>query len=154
MGEFSGPIYDLFNGLYGQNLSDFLWGFNCETGDYSGANQYTSILGINLFSTFFLMLLFYYILNHPRFKQAWAWLIVALSATIINLMVGFIWTKTALDAGKIGECLLLDADGNQTIFNNHCWGFGLANAIIAFVLFVIFSFAFRWKSSTCKHSPF
>lgn len=33
--EFIGRIYCFFESLFGQQLGEYLWGYNCETGDYT-----------------------------------------------------------------------------------------------------------------------
>lgn len=33
--EFIGRIYCVFESLFGQQLGEYLWGYNCETDDYT-----------------------------------------------------------------------------------------------------------------------
>lgn len=70
MGEFFGSIYTaLFEGLFGINLADYLWGVTSQ----DGANLYIGI-GLWMFGVSLLVaVLFYYIINHPRLNTWWGW---------------------------------------------------------------------------------
>ena len=43
MEELLGNIYSLLDSLYGKPLSEYLWGYNCESQDYSGDLIYNQI---------------------------------------------------------------------------------------------------------------
>ena len=70
MGEFFGSIYTaLFEGLFGINLADYLWGVTSQ----DGANLYIGI-GLWMFGVSLLVaVLFYYIIDHPRLNTWWGW---------------------------------------------------------------------------------
>ena len=71
MGNFFGNIYYLFVGLFGQHLSDYLWGFNCQTQGYDASVVYLPI-GITMtVLTVLLCLIYYFAINHPRLNKGW-----------------------------------------------------------------------------------
>ena len=43
MEELLGNIYSLLDSFYGKPLSEYLWGYNCESQDYSGDLIYNQI---------------------------------------------------------------------------------------------------------------
>jgi len=162
MEEFLGKIYCWFDSLFGQNLAQHLWGYNCLTEVYDGKILFNSIGLITVIITLVFVLLYYYLpipgLNHPRSNRWWNWLIILLVAGVINLFIGYAWTLHDFLSGNIGDCLMYtrDATGNivsQLITKGDCWIFGMTNFIVSMLFFVLFSFIFKWKSRNCKHSP-
>jgi len=157
-------IYSWLNPIYGTELYDYLKGNDCD-GVFIGPNHFVTIgimvLAISLI-TFFI---YYYVINHPRFNRWWHWLIFLLLNAIINLLTGFGYIYTKLYSGQIPACFayrelqqtddgsIYGVEGTEILSNTSCWQFGIANAIIAVVLFVIISFGLKWWSNNCKHSP-
>ena len=57
------------------------------------------------------------------------------------------------------ECRLyqFDNDGNVVAYligYQNCWGFGIANMIVATLFFILFTFMLKWWSTSAKHVPF
>jgi len=157
-----GNIYCWFESLFGQNLAEYLWGYNCETQVYSGKNLFNSIglitLGVSLvfvFAYYYLPLFFF---NHPRTNRWWNWLMLLFIAGIVNFVIGYAWTINDFLNGNIGDCLMYyrDSDGNiisNLIYKRDCWLFGLSNFFISSMFFIFWSIIFKWWSRNCKHSP-
>jgi len=162
MDEILGKIYCWFESIFGQNFGEYLWGYNCETQDYSGQNVFNSIGLITIGISLVLVIAYYYLplwgFNHPRTNKWWNWVIILLLTGVINLFIGYSWTINDFLNGNIGDCLMYtrDSDGNiisQLIFQKDCWLFGLSNFFISIIFFIAWSFIFKWWSRNCKHSP-
>lgn len=160
--ELLGNIYSWFESFFGQNLAEYLWGYNCETQDYSGNNLFNSIGLITLGVSFLLVLAYYYLpipmFNHPRFNKWWNWLIILLIAGSINFFIAYGWTVNDFLNGDIGDCLMYtrDEQGNvitQLIYEIDCVLFGLSNFFVSTMFFIGWSILLKWGSRNCKHSP-
>lgn len=158
--EIVGRIYGWFEGFFGQNLGEYLWGYDCASGDYTGINQYNTI-GLITFLVAALMMVFYYYwpLNHSRFNRWWSWLIMLLVTGILNLFIGFGMIYSDFLNGMIPDCLVYNRDesgeiAGQFIDATNCWGFGIANAFFSILIFILLSICFKWWSRNCKQSPF
>jgi len=162
MEEILGTIYCWFDSLFSQNFAEYLWGYNCNTQDFSNSNLFNSIGTITIGISLLFVLVYYYLpcwgCNHPRFNRWWNWLIMLFIAGIINFLIGYGWTINDLLNGSIGDCLMYerDPDGNiisQLIDEKDCWLFGLSNLFVSSIFFVLGSLIFKWWSRNCKHSP-
>lgn len=157
MGNFFGNIYYLFVGLFGQHLSDYLWGYNCTTTAFDAPVVYAPIGLTMTLVTLGLCVVYYFVLNHPRFNKWWHWLLSAACVFVLNLLIGGIWVDNHLQSGRIPDCLLYTQDGDggqiQNIFDSNCWMFGLANAIVSFILFFVVSIIVKRWSRNCRHTP-
>ncbi|MDR2563228.1 MAG: hypothetical protein LBC98_04730 [Prevotellaceae bacterium] len=159
MRDFFPTIYLWFENLYGRNLSEYLWGFDCATQDFSNPLVYNQAGLFMLFSTLIMALLYYYAINHPRLNRWRHWLVALLTTSVINLIFAGGWVYSDFINDVIGDCLMYTRDGNnnivsQLIYPSNCWMFGIANAIVSAGFFVIFSFICKWGSRNCKYSPF
>lgn len=162
MEEILGNIYCLFESLFGQNLAEYLWGYNCNTQVYDGKNLFNSIGLLTIGIALAFVIVYYYVpvigFNHPRTNRWWNWLMILLLAGIINLLIGYNWTMNDFLDGNIGDCLMYtkDSGGNivsQLIFPSDCWFFGLSNFFVSTIFFVIWTAVLKWGSRNCKHSP-
>jgi len=159
MGEILGNIYCWFESLFGQYLGEYLWGYDCNTQTYDGKNLFNSIGLVTIAVSLALVLIYYYVINHTRFAQWWHWTIVFIISAMFNFLIAYWWTISDFMNGAIGDCLMYTRDdgGNivsQLIYENDCWMFGLSNSFVSMMLFIVFSFMFKWWSRNCKHSPF
>lgn len=150
-------IYRWFTFLFGGDMADFLAGYACPSktvpgGGYIFVNQFVTYGIIALATAAFFMLLYYYVINHPRFNSWWSWLLMALIVGIINLFIGTKVSLNDLDAGNVQECLINGGNGGVNTFT--CWMFGLANFLVSAIFFVILSIGLKWWSRNCKRSPF
>lgn len=149
-----GNLYCWFESFYGTNLSDHLWGWQDATQSYTGPLLYNSIGLYTLIISAIFMVLYYYVLNHPRFNKPWHWLIVAAINSVVALFLGYWQSLSELQNGRIAQSLLYDGDGYALISTSNCWGFGVANMFVAFIFFFVLSLLFHWWSSNAKYSPF
>ncbi|MDD2199556.1 MAG: hypothetical protein PHE08_07520 [Bacteroidales bacterium] len=161
MDEILGKIYNWFISIFGQDFGKYLWGYNCETQDFSGQNLYNSIGLITIGITLVFVIAYYYLplwgFNHPRTNKWWHWLIMLLIVGVTNHFISYGWTINDFLNGNIGDCLMYtrDSDGNiisQLIFHKNCWLFGLSNFFVSAISFTVFSYIFKWWSPNCKHS--
>ena len=63
MEELLGNIYSLLDSFYGKPLSEYLWGYNCESQDYSGDLIYNQIGIIAIAFAVIVPPIYYYIWN-------------------------------------------------------------------------------------------
>lgn len=157
MEEILGNIYCWFESIFGLNLADHLWGF--DGADYTKSMLYNTIGVIAIVISLAMVLIYYYVINHPRFQKWWNWLIVLLFNSTINLFIGYAWCINDLNNGYIADTLCYLRDENVEIVGylitaGDCWGFGIANFIVSAIFFIIFSFSLKWWSSNAKYSPF
>jgi len=110
--------------------------------------------------SFTMVFIFYYIINHPRFNRWWSWLIMLLINAGLNFLYAWLITLSDLSNNFISDDLMYVRDVStneiitQKIIESNCIYFGITNAIIASVFFILFSFAFRWWSKNCSTCPF
>lgn len=159
MGNFFGSVYNWFRSLYGTDLYYFLWGYDPVAQQYINQNVYAITGWLTLGISFALVLVYYYVFNHPRFCKWWSWLITLIVNSVIALFAGFGIVYSKYSQGAIPQDLMytFDDSGNivaYKIVESNIWGFGLANFFIAAIVFVIFSAFFKWGSSNAKHIPF
>lgn len=158
MNEILGNIYCWFETLYAQNLADYLWGYDCATGQFTNANLYNTIGFYTIGISLLISLTYYIFVDHPKLSKWWVWLGVLLINSTINLLLGHWITASKLLNGDIPQCLMYQVDSNgkivsQLIYTSDCWGFGLSNFFVSAMFFVAFSFIVKWKSVACKYSP-
>lgn len=130
------------------NLNDifsmiFEWlGYDGVFSDDVYAQDLYSSLGLcNLFISLFLVILFYFIINRPRFSKWYHWLFVLLVNFIINFLISFIVPQNIFDVlGIYYETL------SYVIF-------GLKSGVIASVFFIIWTYVFKWWYGNAKGTP-
>lgn len=152
MGNFFGVIYCLFERLFGIELADYLWGI---ASPLSTTNQFIGIGLWMLGISFFMVILYYYIVNHPKIATWWGWLIFLGANALINFFVGWQWVLSDYYEGKMVE---LDPATNMqvplNITSSELLSFGVADMILSIFVFILFSLIFKWKSNNCSNSPF
>lgn len=159
-------IYSWFNSLYGNYLYQYLKG-NDNNGNFVGPNHFNTIGLIMIIASLLLVLIYYYVINHPRFNRWWHWGLMMIVNSVISLFVGFGYVYTKLNDGLIPAYFVYDKtttdpstgnisaaqDAIQVITNETAWQLGIANAIIAIAFFIILSFILKWWSTNAKRSP-
>ncbi len=157
--EFIGRIYCFFESLFGQQLGEYLWGYNCETEDYSNPDLFPRIALWTLLISLLIAVIYYYIIDNTRFSRWWHWLIMLFSNSILCFLFAYWWIKEDYLDNLIGDCLLYQKNesgetiGHYITNSNFC-GFSLANAIISLFLFFMLSLILKWRSVSCRKSPF
>ena len=81
-------FYRLFGAFTGGDMLDYLSGFNCEEEAYIGSNQFILYGFLALGIASLVMVVYYYIINHPRFNRWWHWLIMLGVVGVSNLLIG------------------------------------------------------------------
>lgn len=149
-------IYRWFSSFFGGDMADYLAGWICETdekeGCYCGNNQFIMYGLIALSISLAIMLIYYYVINHPRFNKWWSWVLMLLLVGISNfaIAIGRLWDEYY----TVGTAECLIAGGNGGIDRNTVIGFGFANFIVSALFFIIFSIGLKWWSTNCKRTPF
>lgn len=157
--NFIGRAYCFFESLFGQQLGDYLWGYNCETGDFTNPVLFPRIALWTLVISLLISVLYYYIIDSSRFHRWWSWLIMLLFNSILCLFFTYWWIKEDYLNNLIGDCLLYQKDESGDIIayyitDSSFWGFSLTNAIISLAVFFILSMILKWGSVNCRKSPF
>lgn len=145
--EFFSLFYQL--NVYGQDLFYHLKGWDNGMQDFVAANnQFPTIWLVTFFSTLLVFVVYYYILNHPRFNKVWHWLI-----TMAVLAIGiFIWSR-GLVMSDIAGVSLHPVDPALNVSADNALMFGVYNAVLSAIFFLFFSIVGRFGSKNCKNSP-
>lgn len=157
--ELIGRIYCFFESLFGQQLGEYLWGYNCETDGYTNPALFPRIALWTLLISLVISVLYYYVINSSRFHRWWSWLIMLFSNSLLCFFFAYWWIMEDYRNGLIGDCLLYQRDDSGDIVDYYItdssfWGFSLANAIISLTIFFMLSMILKWGSSNCRKSPF
>ncbi|MEE3415445.1 MAG: hypothetical protein VZR53_08760 [Prevotella sp.] len=145
--QFFSILYSWLVGWYGTALDDFL------TSTDEGMN-YILIGSATIFISFVLGLLYYKIIDKPKWAHWYCWLITL----VINGIINFWWSwQVLLQNLYDGD---MDVQDEQTgkmvtyVTDGNCLMFGVANMIMATLIFIVLSFfIFRFISTNCKYSP-
>lgn len=140
-------IYSWLVGWYGTDLDDFL--------SNSDAGMNYLIIGIITIAVSALFgLLYYKIIDKPKWTHWYCWLITL----VVNAIINFWWSwQSVLQDLYNGDMDVMDPTTGKMVTyvtEGNCLMFGFANMLMAIIIFVILSFAvFRFISTNCKYSP-
>ena len=149
MEEILGNIYSLLESFYGKPLSDYLWGYNCNTQDYDLDLIYNQFGMIAIISALIMPPIYYYLWNPVRHQQLKYWGLMVATG-LVNFAIAYFMLTSDLDNGLIG-----DNQGNQVIDTINIIMFGVVDFLFTAILFFFFSVvAFKWGSKAVKHYPF
>ena len=145
--QFFSILYSWLVGWYGTDLDNFL-------SDPNEGMNYLIIGVITLIISFVLGLLYYKIIDKPKWAHWYCWLITL----AINALINFWWPWQVLLQNLIdGD---MDVQDEQTgkmvtyVTDGNCLMFGVSNMIMATLIFIVLSFViFRFISTNCKYSP-
>lgn len=128
--------------IYGEALDEQL----ALNGEYG---LYVLLLLLPLMSAF----IYYIIVDRPSHGKWWVWLLYGIIPSVVNFIISSQMTLQHLYDGKYD---IEDINGEMicNVASADCWMFGFANIIMAFLVFLIFSFVFRWFSKNCRYIPF
>ena len=151
MGNFFGSLYCIFEDFFGLDLADYMWG---QTADEQTSNLFIGIgywlLGISAL----VAIVFYYVINKPRFGNIWAWLVVCILNAIINFLMGYYWTVSDLYEGLMVATNPKSGIQEQLpIEQSDCLCFGVSNAILSLGVFFLISIIIK-NGSNSKNAPF
>ena len=145
--EFFSLFYQI--NVYGQDLFYHLKGWDNGMQDFVAANnQFPTIWLVTFFSALLVFVVYYYILNHPRFNKVWHWLIT-MAFLAINI---FVWSR-GLVMSDIAGVSLHPIDPALNVSADNALMFGVYNAILSAIFFFFFSIVGRFGSKNCKNSP-
>lgn len=152
MGEFFGSIYCWFEEFFGIELANYLWG---ESSLLSQTNSFIGI-GWSMFGiSFAMVLIYYYVINHPQLNHWWGWILFLVINGIINFIVGWQWVLKDYYDGKM---ITIDPATNLqmplNIGESEIIYFGVSNMFISVIVFIVFSFILKWWSTNCSRAPF
>lgn len=153
MGEFFGSIYCWLEDFFGLPLADYMWGLS------SPESQNNSFIGIGLIMlgiSLFMVICYYYIINHPRLNNWWGWLIFLGINAVINFVAGWQYVlrdyynnkMVGYDPSNPTQLIPLNIGESDIL----C--FGASNMLLSIIAFVIFSYSFKWWSINCSRAPF
>lgn len=152
MGELFGSIYCWLEDFFGIELANYLWG---ESSTEQLSNMFIGIGLSMLLITLAVALVYYYILDHPKFGNWWGWLIFLGSNAVINFIVGWQWVLKDYYAGKMvavskttGKVEDLPIDPSDIL------AFGVTNMINSMLAFLLISYIIKWWSTNCSRAPF
>ena len=152
MGELFGSIYCWLEDFFGIELANYLWG---ESSPEQMSNMFIGIGLSMLCISFVFVLLFYYVVNHPRHNNWWGWLIFCGINAVVNFFVGWQWVLKDFYAGLMVK--QNPATGKMVdlpINESDILAFGVTNMIDAMMCFLIMSYIFKWWSTNCSRAPF
>lgn len=154
MEEILGNIYCVLESFYGKPLSEYLWGYNCNSQDYDLDLLYNQFGIIAIITALVIPPIYYYLWNPVRHQQLKYWGLMIIVA-LINAIIAYGVLTSDLDNGLIGDCLLYDDRGIQIIDTINILMFGLVDFIFVCILFFATSvLLFKWGSKAVKHYPF
>ena len=129
--DFFSALYELIN--YQQSFNSLLY----------GNDLYIQIGMVLVLSSIIFPLLFYYVLNHPRWNRFIHWLISMFLCLITNFLCSYLIINDKFD--------LRGYDGMYTL---EIITFSFINLLWSFLGFTIFSFVIRWWSRNGSQTPF
>lgn len=145
--EFFSLFYQL--DVYGQDLFYHLKGWDNGMQDFVAANnQFPTIWLVTFFSALLVFVVYYYILNHPRFNKVWHWLI-----TMAVLAIGIFFWSRGLVLSDIAGVSMHPIDPALNVSADNALMFGVYNAVLSAIFFLFFSIIGRFGSKNCKNSP-
>lgn len=153
MERFFESIYLLLDGLYGESLRNYMSGYVCASGSYTGANVYVEIGIVTAIIALVISIVYYKIIDPVEGKLV-KWFIALISNAIIAGCSAYYWVERAESRGLIGDCLLKDDEGNFLIGTMDYIGFAMSNAIIAIIWFVFLGFIIKYLSINNRYIPF
>jgi len=143
---FFARVYGMFHLLFGDEMWNYISGYDCTTLNYTGEPLCNTFGVVFLILSFLASLVYYIIIDHPAFSKWWMWLTYGVVISIIESMWVYWYVLDEWMKGNVGECL--------TIYQTNILGLSVSNALLFFIAFLIFSFCFKWGSKSCKYIPF
>jgi len=148
MKEVFASLYELFlrMGFFDPDLGLYLYGYDCNTGMFTGPPLYSNFGLIMLLGSFVMAAVFYYVINHPRFNRWHHWSIILGANLIIQFAIPYFILTNHLDVGRI--C------GDLVVTTSDISGFAWSSVILAFIVYVFASLLMRWWSRNSSCTPY
>lgn len=145
--EFFDFFYRLKN-FYGVELYEHLKGWDDALMDYNpDYNQFPSICISTVAICAIVFVLFYYVINSPRFNRWWSWLIALAVVGISAYVWGFQVVNVDVLSQSIAPSLISKIGSLNAVM------FGMYNSMFSILVFFVLSLLLRHWSKNCKHSP-
>lgn len=145
--SFFASLFEWFglNPLYGNDLGEYLRGFDITCSDYLDTHWY-SIIGFTMIgSVIFLYFLQYHILDKFKFDRFYHWWFFAVILVVLNFMVAFTIPYNAIHSNNFCSSLILN--------NTDCFGFGFSNAIWSFIFYTLIT-TFKYPKHLANNSRY
>ncbi len=136
--------------LYGPALFYHLKGWDAECQCFNAQYyQFPSIFLTTVGICLGVAVLYYWIIDHPRWNRYWVWLITLAVVAASTMFYGWLTVYIDVTNGKISYDLI-----DQISYTN-AWMFGLYNMILACLFYLLFSVICKNipLCKNCKHSP-
>jgi hypothetical protein len=104
---------------------------------------YSTMFGLAAIIALLVAVIFYYVVNSPRFNKRVHWFLMMALVAIINIIVVLQYPAD----------VIYTADNVNYDFN-YWLIYGAVHTVWAILLFTIFSLAIKWWSRNCKTTPF
>lgn len=151
MGNFFGSIYCWLEEFFGLELANYLWGMYSP----SEVNLFIGIGFTMILISLFSVVLYYYIIDHPRLCNWWGWSIFLIINAVINFIVGWQYVLTDFYNGLMVK---IDPVTNKMVSLNidqsNILAFGVTNMINSIIAFFVFTCIVKWWSTNCSGAPF
>ena len=152
MGEFFGSIYCWLEDFFGIELANYLWG---EASPEQTGNMFIGIGLSMLCISLAMVVIYYYVIDHPRLNNWWGWLIFLGINALINFIVGWQWVlKHYYDGFMVRKSPVTGKMEDLPIYGSDILSFGVTNMIDSIFVFIIFSYILKWWSTNCSRAPF
>ena len=152
MSEIFGSIYCWLEDFFGLELANYLWGQSSpeqQSVMFIGIGM--SMLGLSLL----FMILFYYVIDHPKLNNWWGWLIFLITNAVINFIVGWQWVLKDYYEGIMVKISAVTGEKEDLLISEtDMLAFGVTNMIDSIIAFIVFSYCFKWWSTNCSRAPF
>lgn len=113
--------------------------------DLYNESLYATIGIITIVSALLFNLIFYYLINRPKFSKWYNWVFIGVLHLIVCLFCSYFIPK---------DNFYTLFSGNDPYTRSDYLGFALINQISAIFFFIIWMLIVRWKSSHAKTTPF
>lgn len=136
----TGVILTLLFIVFSTPLFEFLYYEREFSNEMYAANLYFTVALVEALVAWGVALVFYYIINSVSFSRWYHWLIMLVISIVFASTISYLYADA-----------VFANDGVD--FSNQLFGFSAVSVSIEFLLFIIASFAMRWWSSNCRHTP-
>lgn len=138
MNNFFANLYELFGLTWIPGFSEDMY-----------KNGFYNPIGIVMFvSVVIVGLLYYYVINHPRWNRWFWWLLIGLVLALCNMVSAWVMADSMLVK------LYSDAEMVMPYDIVEFLPFSLVAGLLSLFFYFVFSFIIKWGSRNCKHSPF
>lgn len=153
MGDFFGSIYSsLFEELYGESLSDYIWGIMSPAQD---ANLYANFGLVMLVLSLLSGVIYYFVLDRHSLSHWWCWCIAMVIPAVLSFLYGYVTLANQYNEGLMIDDKQADLGFSSLDFVN----FGISNFLLSAIVFILFTLIvklllkFTPLQSDCSKAP-